>query len=264
MNFFKNLLWFVAYPFVALYIIVQMILAAIMAKKYKNDPEAVNVNDRYKKIMAIIDAVLYLKNIKVDLIGKENVSIKSMLYIGNHKSNGDPLVLLKALYQISPHNVRFVAKIELQKSFLKFLFNLIDVIYIDRNNLRQAISTIDEQVNALKQTYRGLVIFPEGTRNFSHEFNEFKSGTLTAAYNTLSSIQPFVIFNSQGSFESKDDKKQKLRNNPFKTQHIKVSFLEPIHSFNYINVNKNILMRRIQTNIKKNYDELLKSTIKTN
>lgn len=260
MNFWKGVLWIIAYPFVGIYLLIQLLFAKLMSNKYKKDPETINADERYKRVMSIINPLLFLKNIEVKIEDKENLVIKNLLYIGNHKSNGDPIFLLKAIYKLASLNITFVAKKELEKSFLAPIFNLLDVIFIDRNNLRQIASTIASQEKILKEDNRGLVIFPEGTRVFNDSFNEFKAGALTPAYNTAASIMPFVIVNSAGSFDSKDENNNRFKRNYFIQKQVTVSFLKPINYFEYVNISKESLMKRIQANIYEKYVEINKKT----
>lgn len=260
MKFFRNLLWAISLPFVAVYLLVLIGLARLTAKRYLNDKDSVDLYERYNKVMRIVNGILYLKNIKVEVHNTDfKIANKPMLYVGNHKSNGDALVLLKALHKRSMQCISFVAKVELKKSFLAPLFDLLDVVYIDRNNLRQIITTIPDQEALLKDTNRGLVIFPEGTRNFSDEFNEFKAGALTPAYSTKTTIQPFTILNSAGSFDSKDHNNKRYKKLWWNQKVIEIKFLDPINAVKYMNINKEKMIKQVQNNIKSTYDEL-KST----
>lgn len=257
MKFFRNLLWAISLPFVAIYLLILIGLAKLTAKRYLDDKDSVDLYERYNKVMRIVNGILYLKNIKVEVHNTDfKIANKPMLYVGNHKSNGDALVLLKALHKKSMQCVSFVGKKELKKGFLTPLFNLLDVVYIDRDNLRQIISTLPNQEALLKDANRGLVIFPEGTRNFSDEFNEFKAGALTAAYNTKATIQPFAISNSAGSFDSKDNSNKKYKKLWWNQKVIHIQFLEPINAVEYININKEKMIKQVQNNVKLIYDEL--------
>ncbi|WP_084277118.1 lysophospholipid acyltransferase family protein [Ureaplasma canigenitalium] len=258
MNFLKGLLWILALPFVVFYILFMMLTAKLMANSYKKDPESIPLKDRYKKVNTILSAIFYLIAIKPKIENREMLFDKTMLYVGNHKSNIDPLVIFSILYKAGI-NVTFVAKKELEKSFFSPLFDLIDTIYIDRNNLRQVAKTIELQKNMVKETGRGLVIFPEGTRMIEEDFGDFKPGALTSAYETKASIQPFAIANDIGCLELKDKKNNKLpHRNLLVPREVIVSFLNPINSFDYMNINKEITMKKIRGLILNEYLRLKK------
>lgn len=76
------------------------------SKKYKKEPLVHTADVRYKMVYKICKRVLFCKNIYVDALGFEDMSLTPKLLIGNHKSNLDAIVMIKVLYEISP-NFRF-------------------------------------------------------------------------------------------------------------------------------------------------------------
>ena len=86
--------------------------------------------------------------------------------------------------------------------------------FLNRENPREAIKTINYGVELLKKGY-SLAIFPEGTRSKDGNIGEFKKGSLKLATKAKAPIVPIAIDRAYTSFEK--DKK-------FKPSKIKVTF----------------------------------------
>lgn len=181
--------------------------AKIAAKNYKKTPDFYTTDERFQKVNKLVKLYLYCKGIKVQKLGRTNLPAKPMLYVANHKSNYDPLVMLRVLmeYPQLPKFV-FVAKKELQTTKIGPILDLIDTIYLDRNNPRSAFKCFDEQIKNIRDYKRNIVIFPEGTRVAGDEFGEFLNGAFKVAYKTWCEIQPVVIYNTDGQSEDSKDK----------------------------------------------------------
>lgn len=246
----KKIIWFISLPFVYLLLIFKILFAKRKAKKYKKNPDDYLESDRYKTVYSLAKLFLYTKNIKISSLGDENDKIisKSQLVISNHRSNIDPILIYAYLYNKTSIRPVFVAKKELSESFLSFVFDLVDTIYIDRSNLRQMVSSIDNQVEILKSN-KILVIFPEGTRNTNDELLEFKSGAFECAYKTMSPIQPIVIRNQELYMENKKEK-----NNSKKE--IRFSLLQPYQPSTFIQIDRNIFSQKVREKMQDEFDKL--------
>lgn len=131
-------------------------------------------------------------DIKVD--GMENIKeVKTpIIFIGNHLSNSDGLVLSKVLKN---QDVSFVAGIKLSNDPVTNIgINVVKTINIkpnsaDKEALTKIIDTIKEGNN--------VFIFPEGTRSRSGEMIEAKKGILLIARITKAAIVPIGISGSE-------------------------------------------------------------------
>jgi 1-acyl-sn-glycerol-3-phosphate acyltransferase len=97
----------------------------------------------------------------------------------------------------------YVAKKEISKN--KFMFNLltlIDVVFIDRNDIRQQVKAYQTQLDLVRKEKKSMVIFIEGTRHYHHEIGEFKAGGLRLAYDCMIPIVPIAIYGSSGLLDS--------------------------------------------------------------
>ena len=252
LNFLKKVGWVLAWPWVAMICGIELLSCKTVAKRYEKDPTCLEPEERYNKVNKLVKHILYWKDIKIAYRGKTKLENKPMLFVANHKSNADALVILKTVLEQKVPNIVFVAKIELAASKIAPILNLIDTIYIDRENLRQAVQSINEQSEALQKNKVSVCIFPEGTRIEGNEFGEFKAGALGAAYKTYASIQPVVIYNSEGILDKDKGKGHK------KDRVVDISYMPTIQPNEYMNVDKVIYAKRLQDKMYQEYLRLEK------
>lgn len=253
---------FFALPWAYIGLGFRLLNAKIAAKNYRKTPDYYTADERYTKVNRLVKLYLYCKGIKVQKLGRPNIPAKPMLYVANHKSNYDPLVMLRVLmeYPQLPKFV-FVAKKELQTSKVGCVLDLIDTIYLDRANPRDALKCLDEQIKHIKQYKHNVVIFPEGTRIGGDDFGTFQKGAFKAAYKTWCEIQPVVIYNTDGQKDSSKDKThhgetQKKEGPIDKT--IDVFFEPGIQSKDFSIINDDIFVRNLQEQMQKDYFNLKK------
>lgn len=167
-------------------------------KKLNQFPESVDENRRFDFAQSIIKTSLWTYGIKPIYYNLNNISKKSCLIISNHQSNSDPLLLLHAYTKIkNPVKLSIIAKIELKKKrLLRTVCKLLNVIYIDRNDARNAIAGFNKAKEYINDQNYSVLIFPEGTRSQKKEILEFKPGAFKIAYSAMCPIQPFLIVNS--------------------------------------------------------------------
>lgn len=127
---------------------------------------------------------------RVTVTGAENLPENgAILFVSNHQSHFDiPLIL-----GYIPEDLGFVAKIEMLNfkivnQWMKFMH----CIFMDREDVRQAIRVINEGIEVLKSGYN-LVLFPEGTRSVTGELSEFKPGGMRLAVKSGAHIVPVVL-----------------------------------------------------------------------
>ncbi len=254
MEFFKKVGWVLSWPIFAIICYINFISCNTSGKRYQKDNTCATPEERYEKIKKFLKHFLYWKNIKIEIEGDNKIENKTMLFIANHKSNIDPLIILKVVLDQKIPYLTFVAKKELMGTKIENVMSLIDVIFLDRNNLREAVKSVNQQVDTIVKEKRSVCIFPEGTRIFDNKFGEFKPGSLEAAYQTYASIQPVVIANSSGLL----DKNVKHSKN----KKVLVSFLNPYNAQNFINIDKTSMMKKIQNSMFEEYKKLTKKVNK--
>jgi len=152
---------------------------------------------------------LFITGIKCEQENLNLVPKKPVLYVCNHKSQSDIVGLIKILFeQQGLSYFSFVAKKELTKSkIVHDAMDLIDTVYLERDNLRQQYEAFNQQNELVKQGH-SIVIFPEGTRVYQHEFLDFHAGALKAAYQNFIPIVPVTIYGSSGLLFDKNSRKE--------------------------------------------------------
>ncbi|WP_036448621.1 lysophospholipid acyltransferase family protein [Mycoplasmoides pirum] len=245
-----RILQYLSFPFVGIEFIFRYLSALSKSKHYVENPEKFLPDERFRIVYILVSRILYFKGIKIVEENWDLVPKKPVLFVMNHKSNIDPLIMIQILNNHKEHPlITFVAKKELlNKNFGKIL-RLIDVIFIDRNDIRQMASSIDDQEKLIRNNL-SLAIFPEGTRISGNEIGEFKPGALKIAYRAFCPIVPVAIWNTQNRMDHNKRKELSLKPQGYK---VYVRFLEPLLPINFINIQSNNVASNIQNLINENY-----------
>ncbi|MDE7434012.1 MAG: 1-acyl-sn-glycerol-3-phosphate acyltransferase, partial [Mycoplasmoidaceae bacterium] len=126
--------------------------------------------------------------------------------------------------------------------------NLIDGVFIDRDNPRQVFDVVNDQKKLIANNY-SIVLAPEGTRYFSDEIGEYKSGSLKIAFDCFIPIVQIVIYGSACRFDK--DKSNKKRGP------ILVKISNVVKPQEFITTNVINLSAKLQESASKTYKELL-------
>ena len=127
--------------------------------------------------------------VPMKIIGKKNLPKKgNFILTCNHASNWDPVIIYARL----PRKYFTMAKVELYKnklfgSFLKAFH----AFPVKRGG--NDIESVKYTLKTLKQGKRTLLIFPEGTRAKSDDYEELKNGTAMFALKTSKPIVPVTF-----------------------------------------------------------------------
>lgn len=251
-NFFRTLGHSISLPFVAMTLSSKYKSANRKADRYLNNEEEYTKEFRYNKVYKAVKDTLFLYNVDLEVRGLNNLMKRPMFIVPNHKSNMDPILLAKILYELKGYPYfNFVAKSELlDDKYASGLSKMINTIYIDRNNPRDIIKVINAEIEALKEN--SVICFLEGTRiNKKDELGEFKGAGLEPAYKTFSPIVPVVICGTYGVMT--DEEKDR-----FKYKKIIVEFLEPIKQNKYLSVSQDYMAEQIRNKIQEVYTKLSK------
>ena len=133
-----------------------------------------------------------LAGVRLDVQGAEHLATRPAVYLFNHQSQLDVLVLAKLLRG----GVTAVAKKELANSpGFGLMFRLADVAFVDRGDPAQARKALEPAVEKLQQGI-SLVIAPEGTRSATPNLGPFKKGAFHVAMQAGVPIVPVVLRNA--------------------------------------------------------------------
>lgn len=162
--------------------------------------------------------ILRLSGVKVTVKGKENIPDEAVLFVGNHRSYFDILILYVQCKRLTG----FVAKDSMEEiPSLRVWMRYLYCLFLDRKDPRAGMKTILQAIEYVKQGV-SICIFPEGTRNDGEELTmlPFKEGSFKIATKTGCPIVPVAINNSAEIFESHMPKVKKT--------HVVVEYLTPI------------------------------------
>lgn len=196
-SFISNnpLLWFVWVPlgFITTIILVILWLYCVVLPIAKRTNPNSKFRDWYT--VHVIKFVNLMCGAKVVVEGRENLcKDKKVLYVANHKSNLDPLLMFEAMDRA----VAAAAKSDLMKiALIRPFFRAYNMIIINRSSDREAAKSIVEGIKYMKQGY-GMILFPEGgvkTREVE-QMVSIKPGAYKLAIKSEAVIQPVVIIGS--------------------------------------------------------------------
>src|SRR5215475_8762534 len=133
-----------------------------------------------------------LAGVRLDVHGGEHLATRPAVFLFNHQSQLDVLILAKLLHG----GFTGVAKKELANSpGFGLIFRLADVAFVDRHDHDQAVKALGPAVQKLRDGI-SLVIAPEGTRSPTPALGPFKKGAFHVAMEAGVPIVPIVIRNS--------------------------------------------------------------------
>lgn len=150
-------------------------------------------------VVGAFRVILFISGVKRTVIGRDNVpKNEAVLYIANHRSYFD----VPVAYDSIPTLTGFMAKKEIGKiPFLKTWMNLLQCLFLDRDDIKQGLKTVLKGIEQVKAGY-SVFISPEGTRNHGTEMLPFKEGSFKIAEKTGCAIIPVAMTNTDEAFEN--------------------------------------------------------------
>lgn len=131
----------------------------------------------YSLAMRVIRCETRLLGIRVSVHGVENIPPPPCVFVANHASNIDPMVMVPAI----PHRVGIIVKQELFRiPVFGTAMRVAQFVPVDRRDKESTSSAVSTAVENLKKGF-SLVIFSEGTRSPDGRMRPFKRGALTMA-----------------------------------------------------------------------------------
>lgn len=208
----------------ALYQIISFILSVPKLSKFRKNEDKYSNEEKFRWVRTHARKSLDLVKININIIGKERVPKGEVLFVLNHSSMLDSYILISSVEKPvgviiadEPiwHNIPIVSK------WLK----LIKCVYINRENNREGIKSINEAAKHIKEG-QSMAVFPEGDLTWVKDPNalisEFKPGALKIAYKANCPIVPMVIKNSRVTYEGYEPIGR------ITSADIEVEYLEPI------------------------------------
>lgn len=158
--------------------------------------------------------------VTVEVHGRENLTGRPVIFVPNHQSDWDiPLLLAKL-----DRTCGLVAKDSLAGvPVISGWMRRLDCIFLDRNDARKALKTMNDAGRVVAEEGRSIVIFPEGTRSKGEEMGEFKSGAFKTAFKYEVPVQPVCIDGTYKIMEGNGGK-------TIRPAHVILTFLPPVET----------------------------------
>ena len=129
--------------------------------------------------------------------GKEHLTTRPCVLIGNHQSELDVLLL----GTIFPKYCSVTAKSSLARApFLGWFMTLSGTVFIDRANRQSSVAAFEKAAKRMQREKQSVFIFPEGTRSYANgpELGAFKKGAFHLAVQAGMPVVPVVAGNYWG------------------------------------------------------------------
>ncbi len=183
---------------------------------------------RFVKVRKIVGSISNALQVDITVFGKENLPKDTNFFlVCNHMSAFDPIPFMMNYEK----PLTFVGKKELLKApFIPVAMQVVEGVYLDRDNLRQSLKTMLHVEDDLKKGEMSWMIFPEGTRIKDKllPIQSYHHGTFRPAVKAGVPIVPAAIY---GTFRVLKQKPQ------FKRYPVYISFLKPIYPSEYADMN---------------------------
>lgn len=219
-----------------------------IVRKNKKHPDTYPEEYRYHWAKKSAVKLLKAMNITVQVEGIENWIDRGVVLVPNHQSSIDPILLIAINDFQRQQPLAFIAKDDLfRKKKSKDFMNIIDIVPLDRQSPRSALSAFKEAKDLIVNYKRSLVIFPEGTRSFSENIGEFLPASLKVAQMANAPVVPVTIIGSH------------LALKPKRPRHVtvKVIFGKPIMPNKHLSMPTEKLTQLVQKNVIENQKEWL-------
>lgn len=160
---------------IVLFLLVSTIAAALVGSE-----EPCSENRFYRRLFQTwINLAIPVMRIKLDISGLELLPKDTpILYVGNHRSNFDPIL---AWYVLKDRPLGFVSKEEnFHIPIMGRLIRRCSCLSIDRSDPRKAIGSIYQAADILKSGI-SMGVYPEGTRSKGGVLLPFHTGVFKIA-----------------------------------------------------------------------------------
>ena len=176
--------------------------------RYAKHKEKYSLEERYAYARKLVKIFFKAFDIKVNVYGFEQIKDEAYLFISNHQGVIDALTYM----YLSEKPITFVSKKEaLKYPFVGKVIYFIDGVFLDRDNIRDAVKMVKTCANSLNNG-TSVCIFPEGTRtrDENQKIGEYKAGALKCAYEAKKKIVSFMIDGGYKVFSKKYKKNFKI------------------------------------------------------
>ncbi len=169
--------WLGFYVAFGLLYIISLLVGFLLLPKRDPSPRARHVSHRL--IELTLSWVLLMLGTRTTIEGKEKLPHRPYLLVGNHRSAFDPLCTRAAL---NGQDMVFVAKPGVFRiPVIGTIMHRLCFLPIDRENARNAVTTIKRAAELIRDVGLSVGIYPEGTRSKDGSLLPFHAGSFKIA-----------------------------------------------------------------------------------
>lgn len=147
--------------------------------------------------------VTVIAGAKLEIDGEENIPDEGVLFVSNHRSVFD-IVILYGYLGKRKRLTGFVAKKETRNlPVIGWWMRMLHCRFLDRKDIRQGLQVILECIEEVKGGVN-IVIYPEGTRGKGEDETQlapFKEGSMKIAVKAGAKVIPVAMSNTRAVFE---------------------------------------------------------------
>jgi len=202
--------------------------------------------ERYRYLQSVIYKIMWGKRfIRTECFGAENLPAEGgYVMYPNHQGKYDAYGI------VSVHEKPCTAVMDKDKSYALFIKQVIDLLKgkrLDKQDVRQAFSIINEITEEVKQGRR-YIIFPEGEYDDEKKntLREFKAGCFKTSLKSKTPVVPVVLVDSYKAWNSSKPGRVITQ----------VHFLKPILYTEYAGMKTQELAELVKSRIQEKLDEV--------
>lgn len=157
----------------------------------------------YRRLLNVCTAIAVpLMRIRVHVEGMEKIprGTRKILFVGNHRSNFDPIV---TWYALRDWDIAFLSK---EENFRIPIFGRVIrkccFLPIDRTDPRKAMTTIVRAAHLLENGEVSIAVYPEGTRSKTCELLPFHNGVFKIAQRAQAQVVVLAVSGTERIFKN--------------------------------------------------------------
>lgn len=175
--------WWILPVWLGLYVAVGLTYIVILFGTWllmpQRDPSPRTRYICHRFIKLTLSWIMSVLGMRITLTGAEKLPQTPFLLVGNHRSAFDPLCTAAILTQ---QDIVFVAKPGVMKiPIIGTILRHLHFLAIDRENARNAVTTIKRAAELIRDVGLSVGIYPEGTRSKTGNLLPFHAGSFKIA-----------------------------------------------------------------------------------
>lgn len=251
----KNIFRYIRLPFTGISFLygTRRVRKWIKKNEKMQDYNYHDYDKRWNYVVKKSQKILNALNIKIVLENEDYKPKGSFLMVANHTSNIDAIITIAMLGKTSP--ATSIAKQSLGESIIKGYMNGAESFYVYPKNPRKSLISFNKAGDWAKKNNRGVVIFPEGKRNWDGVMSDFSAASFKISQRNY---LPIYVVSYIGVLNG-------LRWLKFKPNEVKIIFHPPIKAseaskISTVNISDKA-KQTIEKDIEKYYDSLKPSEL---